>query len=48
MIMQTKVDPTQRAMQKVWARHILKEHATKNPNCDCVQCRDAKNILSSF
>lgn len=37
-----KNSETQRAMERVWARHTLKAHPS---TCECIQCKDAKSIL---
>ena len=36
------------AMQRVWARQILKQHALERGNCDCIDCRDARASLKDF
>lgn len=43
----TKTSSTLRAMQRVWARNILKEHAAEHGTCNCQQCRDAKIELQN-
>ncbi|MGB2924375.1 MAG: hypothetical protein WBB82_03660 [Limnothrix sp.] len=39
---------TLRAMQRVWARNVLKQHALEQGNCNCQECRDAKATLGSY
>ena len=36
------------AMQRVWARRVLKEQAKGQGNCDNVDCRDAKEYLKDY
>lgn len=44
----TQRNGTLNAMQRVWARRILKEHALERGNCDCMECRDAKASLKDY
>ena len=36
------------AMQRVWARKVLKQQALKQGNCDTAQCQEAKTYLQEY
>ncbi|SMH49188.1 MULTISPECIES: hypothetical protein [Cyanophyceae] len=46
MRMRKEKNETLRAMERVWARHMLKQQDAQNKNADAV--REAKEILNEY
>ncbi len=36
------------AMQRVWARQVLKQQAQEGGNCDSIDCKEAKAYLKDY
>ncbi|WP_171971721.1 hypothetical protein [[Limnothrix rosea] IAM M-220] len=36
------------AMQRVWARQVLKQQAQKGGDCDSIDCKEAKEYLKNY
>ena len=47
-VMDKQRNRTLAAMQRVWARKVLKQHALEHGHCDSIQCQEAKAYLKEY